>query len=959
MANPLTALQNYPDTTVVNLIYTGGSFGALGVTRSQEEHELVTEQANKENYSFKLVSHACWRAVGLAVFLPSDEPKGNELSKILKQKDSATIYKVEGFKSLNALLLQDPQLTNPNLLDMMKRNPRQTQYFPDLNKVDLTVYALTVKNGEPAYIVEEQGAIWPTRIDLWTKGEVNRIDIEGASARLFELPINLGEMAVRSTLLQKIKSSISNAPQVLVDLGHQTGYLGVDLTERAQIDYSVLNQLGYSIVVPYHFELMLGAQYLGKLLHDYKEIRLLATNIKSKDTTLFHSHLILNFNNIKVGFVGLVDPGLQSDLPKNSLQDFQFLPLLESIDKEIAYLKHSGVDAIIALSNFDASENAILGEKIVGVDAIVANLQKRLTPTSISQTAEFVPRNKTRPGAPNLIANSFSNGIGIGILEMKFDSINQLQRISNLVYPVTDETIQDSVVLDSISRHSTKFLKNKGDLMFPAFIDLIAVNPAIKNHDQITRQGRISQQLWEDFVARLLRKAGPAEITIIKKFSHFPPLIGKLHEDEVKSWLWTEENLILCDIKGDALLKLLADDINEDLVFSGLIKPAITKESININTPHSLSSSWYKSNIKVMGRSIDPEAYYKIATTDVVYEGIRASNFLGARRVRRNFYLNDSTGKLIETPLEQPLSLRSFVLDELKRIRKFNKGEKYLNAISQELKPDPKFEPLLTFSFDNPTLWTSYNTKFNSDGYGSVPESRISSTNSWVIGASGRFKVTMDKLKSALDLGITLAYARQNNEINKSFSQISESADDIKLDLTYRKKSAGKIQSFLRSQYDTEFTPTINPTNQEINLRQKALRGVIGFTKRPTSHWRNIEFASILEQDFSQNKAQFGFTAKADGRFKIGKGNVIYNFRNEATYFLHSRLDTNKDLALRYNMVHELIVPLVDELALSVGADMFFFKGKVTETNALGTSMLMRIGITYNRLWKPRYQSLF
>ena len=51
----------------LSLIYTGRSLGALGALRSQDEHELLTERANQQRIPFKLVSHACWRAPGLAI----------------------------------------------------------------------------------------------------------------------------------------------------------------------------------------------------------------------------------------------------------------------------------------------------------------------------------------------------------------------------------------------------------------------------------------------------------------------------------------------------------------------------------------------------------------------------------------------------------------------------------------------------------------------------------------------------------------------------------------------------------------------------------------------------------------------------------------------------------------------------------------------------------------------------
>ncbi len=80
---------------------------------------------------------------------------------------------------------------------------------------------------------------------------------------------------------------------------------------------------------------------------------------------------------------------------------------------------------------------------------------------------------------------------------------------------------------------------------------------------------------------------------------------------------------------------------------------------------------------------------------------------------------------------------------------------------------------------------------------------------------------------------------------------------------------------------------------------------------------------------------------------------------DDATYFLPAPGDTESNLAMRYNTIHELLIPLVDELALSVAADFFFFQGKVEATRQPGVSLLLRIGLTYDRLWKPRFQPLF
>jgi hypothetical protein len=302
------------------------------------------------------------------------------------------------------------------------------------------------------------------------------------------------------------------------------------------------------------------------------------------------------------------------------------------------------------------------------------------------------------------------------------------------------------------------------------------------------------------------------------------------------------------------------------------------------------------------------------------------------------------------------------VLAKLRGLREQGKGDAHLDRIATLLAPDPPYEKLLAFAFDHPTLWASLNRTSDNTGYGNVPESRVTSTDAFVLGAEGRFKGTNDRRRFATDVGLLLAYARQSANDATGVKQTSESADDIKLSWTLRRKglTPGRPQPFLRGLFDTEFTPTVNPATGVTNPRQEALRGIVGIMRPPDSKWRVLELAGVVENELGQHHIDYGLQGRSDTRFPLGKdGRVSYALRNDITWFLPSKNDTESDLAVRYNMVHELLIPLVDELSLSVAADFFFFKGKVESTSKPGSSMLLRVGITYDRLWKPRYQPLF
>jgi hypothetical protein len=241
----------------------------------------------------------------------------------------------------------------------------------------------------------------------------------------------------------------------------------------------------------------------------------------------------------------------------------------------------------------------------------------------------------------------------------------------------------------------------------------------------------------------------------------------------------------------------------------------------------------------------------------------------------------------------------------------------------------------------------------------------VTAQDSWVKGVSGRFVLSRVGLQNTIDLGSTIAYARQSLTTGGS-RHVSESADDLKFDLTLRpnetSESARRMRPFVRGLFDTEFTPTIDPQSGVANPRQLALRGSAGLLSSPGQHWRRLEVALALENDFGRPNVQWGFQTISDLVLPIGlvgraEGSpVTYRLHNDATYMLPARRDSPRDLALRYNMVHEIVVPLIDELSLSSAADLYFFQGKVAGTRRPGVSVLLRVGLTYDRLWKPRYQ---
>jgi hypothetical protein len=939
--------QGARDTARVTVVYTGRSLGALGERRAQDEHELLTEEAASEGLPVRLVSHMAWRAPGVVIFFSGEEPNGDELPWILAHRAEAEAQDgVRALVSANALLVQDPWRPQPSLLDLLDRNPRRARDFPDLVPTRVRVSRLRTPDDHRVFIVELPGATWLTDPGTWTIGEMNRVDV--GDTRLFELPINLGGIGPRATLLARVALDARTRGEgvITADLGHQEAGLDLPRAARAELNFAALDRLGYQAVVPYTFELSLGGRELAALTARHARLRLLAANVRATDSTLFRGWDVVEAGGVRVGLLGLVNPRVRDRLPRGALGDFTFEAPAVAARRAVDSLRARGVQAVVALSNMEPVDNAALAEDVVGIDAIVADLPVRWAPEAAEVRVTLPERPFARPGAPALIARSAANGLGVGALTL--DVVRgttgrpHLAALSHRLATVTDQVPSDTALVCELSELAARERRPRGELLIPAFADLVEAAPQLQQADATTRQGRISKALWESFLARLLRHKGRAEVAVIRRLEQFPPLVGKLHENEVDAWLWTEDQVVLVDVTGADLRALLRDDPRGELATSGVDLVAGT----------------------IQGHRIDDNTYYRVATTDVLFDGARGRPLARGRRVRRKF-AEGTDGALLADASGGGVLLRDVALGELRRVRAHGKAAQ-VGEVAALFLPDPPYVSLLSFTFDRPTLWASSNQVRGGGDYSQVPDARVNSRTAWTAGVSGRVVMTHERERTATDIGLALAYARQGVQAGAG-ENVTTIANDIRLDATLRpsvRAMAGRgPQPFVRLGLNTEFTPTLDPSTGLENNRKMALRGSSGFLLPPRGALRRAELAVAIEDDFGRPNLQYGLQSVFQSEWKLGAipgassvTGVTYRLRNDVTWFLPAAADNASHLALRENMVHELLIPLVDELSLSVAADLYLFQGKVPLTGTPGFSAQLRVGITYDRLWKPRYQ---
>lgn len=932
----------------VSVIYTGRTLGALGVLSDPDEHELLTEASNRDGNELQLATYAAWRAPGVSVFRPGAdlEPEGFEAFLAAPPEMSAVVQR-PALRSNNVTMFQDAVHADVDLLALTKSNPRAAVEFPDLVDASVSIWRGVDGTGRELAVVADDDFVWPMDRAAWTVGEVNRIDV--GEDTLFELPVNLGQIGPRATILNRMQNDTAAQGErpILIDLGGRDGDLGLERIDRARLDYSALVALGYTLVVPYELELALGVSGLSALASDYPQVEFLATNVSvaGAEEELFLSERIVQVGAVRIGFFGIVDPELQEVMGRSVLADFQFEAPLDAATRATADLRRSGVDAVVMLSNLHPRENAYVAREVLGIDAIVADLHVRWSPEAVKMSVELPNRPLSRLGSPALVARSFANGLGVGRLELEFrlgeDAEFFLGSLAHELESVTDRTPSDTQLVAQLREMAQLTTRPAGPVLLPDFGELVSVRPALASFDETTALGRISKTMWEKFVARITRYRARAEVGIIRKFPHFPPAIGALRDADIRAWLWTVDTMVVLDLPGADLITLLNDDTDEDLVTSGIDRSRRT----------------------IHGRRIEPAAMYRVATTDVIYEGSRARAFARSRRTVRRFETR-SNGTVVGSTSGERLPLTTFVLGELERLRNAVQGDAYLQQVAELFDRDPVFESLMTFAFDRPTIFGTFNNIVNNDGFGGVTETRVNSNDSMVYGMSGRFQLTSDLEKYGIDLGVVTAFSRQSGTRSQTNQRFKiETVDDLQLDATLRRKlsttNRWNPQPFLRTIFDTEYTPTINRSTGSPNPRQGLVRSVGGLQVSP-GRWNVVHVGLVFENEAEFDSRELGMEFRADYRRQFGaSGSLRYRSSNQLNYFFPASNDDETDLGFVYATVQEVTIPLVDELSLSLAADVFVFRGKIPSMRTYGASAILRIGLTYDRLWKPEYQPFF
>lgn len=260
----------------------------------------------------------------------------------------------------------------------------------------------------------------------------------------------MGGVVQRKAIIDSVRRAEKNV--ILVDAGDAVqGTLYFNFF-KGDVEYPVMNMLGYDIRTLGNHEFDNGIEDLARRIKDSKATRLSA-NYEMKGTPLqglFEPYVIKKVGGKKVGFMALnVDP--ESLISSTNIPGVKFKSAVETANATAAYLKNKKkCDLVVVVSHLGvAKENAKeidydIARASKDIDIIIGGHSH--TVIKPGQTGKYPSVVENANGRPVLIAQTGRYGKYLGYIKIDLDGLKKLDRqFDYQLIPVTDRFPADKL----------------------------------------------------------------------------------------------------------------------------------------------------------------------------------------------------------------------------------------------------------------------------------------------------------------------------------------------------------------------------------------------------------------------------------------------------------------------------------------------------------------------------------
>jgi hypothetical protein len=672
------------------------------------------------------------------------------------------------------------------------------------------------------------------------------------------------------------------------------------LSIHRPLAYEMLSRLEPSALVPGRTELLPGAeQFVAEARA--AGLSYLATNWRSSARHLELERFRLSelSGGARVVFLGVVDPEIAAWAPKLRAEGVELTDPVKAVDEVLTALEAAGkLPAVVVLLTTVSPKLLLeLRRRLRGVDLLVGDTSlgsERLTETAL----DVVPRiDRDRRVAAVLPLS------GIQRAELSLSKAGAGWALSRLMLRPEDTSEYLRPDARTVAILTRARAKSVGRLERPL------VAPKAGGPLET-----FSEAEWRRMVCEAIRSTTGADVVLLPELPAVERTPGPLTELIVAERLAVADRLEVDRIRGQDLSDLLRDDDP-----ASPVKTACGGET--------------GSSPNVLGRSLVPDLYYRVVTTD------RAALLgLGERFVRAHSgRILSGSGLGFITEDGQPLTLRAAALRALRRMREGHSD----GAPPEPLLADSASTKLPAW-FATLELLSLGIERFHGAGdaaFSNVPETLATTASSLGVSFAADAALSYDSERLLGELRLHARYHR----LDLPGGVVQKPDDDLQI------SSSGSLPGiplhlgptawmpFGQLVFDTEFARDVDPNGAPLP-RRADLSANLGLAMQD-GFFDRLRLTAVALRDLSRIERATRYGGRIEAKLEDPLGHGIRLISTlDATAFARAAGEDATNLRMKALVESRLALPLAALIDVAAYGKLFAFIGAVPETNHLAAS---------------------
>jgi len=781
---------------------------------------------------------------------------------------------------------------------------------------------------------------------------------------------------VRAELKRLLKTSDGESADegpLLLHPGGLPSAFGVFASEDGFCGES-LSGLGLDGTVPRRPELSLGPEALSSFAKDH-DLPFVATNLSRKGQDegrlFFPRFRLFHRGGLTIALLGIVGPDQLEGVPVAIRDQWTVEDPRLAIDATLTALEeqlHGSADLVIALVAADKGET---GDRVMtssGVDLVVGLERGFFSYEEVREVVEVLPipgdPNGRRWRVPSLGVRAAK--VSVGRVTAEFASTGpfgplRLDRFTHESWPVRPEGDEDEAYRKLSRERAERDLRAGAALVLPDIDPLIradkTLHPLVWGRVLLT--GKLvdyapanpvmfTDPLWMRFTTNALLDELDGDVALSRNLPRRGSIVGPIARNFIDVWTTAPDEVRIVTLSGVDLQGLIAR-----MAVTGGEKP-VFYAGMDPQTQ------------MVRGRAIHPKHSYRVVVTDYVLGQPHLAPFFQGRPTVSAFSLGETSGRFVADEEGEGLQVSAVIQRLIQRWQMPDDGgfdPKHMDDLKRMFEDrSGEQEGRWTILVDELSLQgASYGNSPNVDTFAASKETRVTTPTHFSVGAKTDVVLQYDGPDVAWENRLKGQIQHQDFDIPGQDIPPQESADDVVLSSEVR-LNAVKIDlgtsdvplvPFLQAAYDTELTPTPNPTEDDPNAtfpHQHIVRASLGQVLFPRTLFREVRLGVLTQYDLSElDDLRYDFGLLAGFKLSVPiVGSIALTSDLDFRYLFLDDNDTEADLGLVLSSVTRLVVPLTQRIQLFAFADLYFVKGKKPDNDDLGGSQMFGLGLNFS-----------